>query len=726
MEKDYQIVSHSLDENLKYTLLETQQNYLSWPIVYFLYNTTFKEAYVGETTDMLTRFTVHRNTKKKQHLSSLSLILSKFFNKSATLYLEANLIRYIAADKQYSLQNGNLGLVDHQFFDQKKYWSIFRNIWDDLRKMGIVRHSLEHIDNSDLFKYSPYKSLSKEQVEGLKMVLHCILDDNSEATLLHGGAGTGKSILAIFLFKLLKTNLDDFNFTDFDEDDRELFELLEKVKLRFGDLNMALVIPMSSFRKTIQNVFKNIKGLSPKMVIGPSEVVKQHYDLLIVDESHRLRQRVNLGSYFGTFDKNAELLELDKHTSSELDWIRLKSKKHILFYDVSQSIKPSDVSKNEFIELEQLPTTRSERLKTQFRVKGGNEYVSFVRKIFNSKIAVIDKHFQSKEYEVFLYHSLDKMVSAIKQKEEQNQLSRLVAGFAWEWVSNKSANVYDIIIGNTKLKWNSVTVDWVNSLNSVNEVGCIHTIQGYDLNYTGVIIGPEIDYDFSINEFIIHKDRYKDKNGKNSIEDVNVLKDYIINIYTTMLLRGISGTFIYCCNDNLRRYFEQFVPVKDLDEVKKDVIISDTQVADSIPYYDLEIAAGSFSELQQYEAPRFIILDQSNYDPTRYFACKVVGESMNKIIPNGAICLFEKYAGGSRNGRICLVESAHFVDVDFGSNYTIKEYSSKKTISEEGWQHEEITLLPISTISSYERIVLRDEELLDLKVIGLFVKVLEK
>lgn len=97
---------------------------------------------------------------------------------------------------------------------------------------------------------------------------------------------------------------------------------------------------------------------------------------------------------------------------------------------------------------------------------------------------------------------------------------------------------------------------------------------------------------------------------------------------------------------------------------------------------------------------------------------------MNKIIPNGAICLFEKYAGGSRNGRICLVESTHFVDVDFGSNYTIKEYSSKKTISEEGWQHEEITLLPISTISSYERIVLRDEELFDLKVIGLFVKVL--
>ncbi len=89
----------------------------------------------------------------------------------------------------------------------------------------------------------------------------------------------------------------------FDEEDEELFRLLENVKVKYGDLNMALVIPMASFRKTISNVFKNIKGLSQKMVIGPSEITKQKYDLLIVDEGHRLRRRVNLGSYFGTLIK---------------------------------------------------------------------------------------------------------------------------------------------------------------------------------------------------------------------------------------------------------------------------------------------------------------------------------------------------------------------------------------------------------------------------------------
>jgi hypothetical protein len=96
---------------------------------------------------------------------------------------------------------------------------------------------------------------------------------------------------------------------------------------------------------------------------------------------------------------------------------------------------------------------------------------------------------------------------------------------------------------------------------------------------------------------------------------------------------------------------------------------------------------------------------------------------MNKIMPNGSICLFERYAGGSRNGKIVLVEMTDFMDVDSGSNYTIKEYSSKKTVAEDGWKHEEIILLPRST-GVYAPIVLRDEETIGLKVIGTFLRVL--
>lgn len=128
--------------------------------------------------------------------------------------------------------------------------------------------------------------------------------------------------------------------------------------------------------------------------------------------------------------------------------------------------------------------------------------------------------------------------------------------------------------------------------------------------------------------------------------------------------------------------------------------------------------------MQQSETLQYIEVEGRYQDPQRYFACKVIGESMNKIIPNGSICLFERYQGGSRNGLICLVESSSFEDRDFGANYTIKEYSSKKTITDEGWQHQEIILLPKSTDDSYSPIILKNEETIDLQVIGVFKQIL--
>lgn len=724
MKENFKISQYQFDNNLEKEILENHREFLSWPLVYFLNNQNSRQAYVGETTDVIKRMKSHSKTDNKKDLTSVNLIVSKLFNKSATLDVEANLIRYINADGQYNLKNANLGIANHRFYQQKEvYWDLFTNIWDELRAIGIVRHSLEHIDNSDLFKYSPYKSLSTEQVSSLKLILECLIDEKTNVSLIQGGAGTGKSILAIFLFKLLKTNLDDFNFSDFDEEDLELFELLKTVREKFGDLEMALVIPMASFRKTISKVFKNIQGLSPKMVVGPSDLAKNKYDLVIVDEGHRLRRRVNLGPYFKPFDDTCKALGLDEFKSSELDWLLRQSKKSLIFYDRHQSIKPSDVLRERYILLENEPTTRIETLKTQFRCKGGNEYVRLIHDLFDNT-KVVSSKFHSLEYECYLFDDIQLMVDEIKKYETLDGLSRMVAGYAWEWVSNKDKNAFDIVIDQTNLRWNSVAIDWVNSPNSIDEVGCIHTTQGYDLNYTGVIIGPEIDYDFKLNQFIIDKSKYKDKAGKNTIKDESILKEYIINIYKTILLRGVKGTFIYACNENLRRYISQFIEIKRNKEKTSKINILNESNPKTIPYYDLNIAAGSFSDLQSVEVVKYIELENIIPNQEHYFACKIVGESMNKIIPNGSICLFEKYTQGSRNGLITLVEMTDFSDVDFGSSYTIKEYSSKKTISEDNWQHTEISLLPKSTLP-YESIILRDEETNRLRVIGIFIKVLD-
>jgi hypothetical protein len=722
----FQIRSYDFDSNM---FDEFQNNHYAknlWPIVYILSDGKSKEAYVGETTDTYSRMSNHLKNEKKNKLTAVHLISSQKFNKSATLDIESNLIKYISADGQYKLMNGNIGLANHNYYQKQEiYWEIFKSIWSGLRSEGVTKHSIEHINNSDLFKYSPYKSLTKDQIQGLLLIINNLLQKDSDTLIIEGGAGTGKTVLATFLFKLINSENDDFNFKEFGESEAEFIALVSKLKIKYPNPKMALVVPMSSFRNTLKKVFRNVKGLNANMVVGPSAIAKDEFDIVLVDESHRLRRRVNLGTYFGVFDKNCSNLNLDKFNCSELDWILKKSKKTILFYDANQSIKPSDALKEDFIKLKSNNGTKVEYLKSQLRVKGGDNYVTFIDGLLNCKLDTLTKRFYSKDYDFKLFESIEDLKNEIIIRENEHGLSRLVAGYSWPWISKKDKKLNDIVIQGNKLKWNSVTDDWVNSQNSINEVGCIHTTQGYDLNYTGIIFGNEITYNKSKNEIDIIPENYHDKNGKQTIKNPLELKDFIINIYKTILLRGIKGTYIYVCDKHLREYFLNYVDNFNSNIVENSLPeIRDSEFDNSIPLYDLKAAAGNFSELQTVENSKWIELPFGSIYSKDLFACYVVGESMNKIIPNGSVCLFRKYSGGSRDGKIVLVEHTNIQDPDFGSGYTVKEYHSKKVITEDEWHHQSINLKPLSTDPSYQDIIIEEDELNSLQVIGVFDRLL--
>jgi uncharacterized protein len=457
-EHSFEIAKYEFSKN---GLTEITKNHYAknlWPLVYLLSDGAKKIAYVGESTDISSRFGTHLKSNEKKLLKTIHLITSEKFNKSATLDVESNLIRYMAADGQFVLLNGNLGLANHNYYQKAEvYWGIFTRVWDDLRSKGVVKSSLESIDNSDVFKYSPYKSLSLEQEQGLLAILRSLVDDSANRVVVEGGAGTGKTILAIFLFKMLASEKSVVNEPEQGSNVNILQGLVDKAKAKYPSPKMALVVPMSSFRKTLKKVFLNIKGLSASMVIGPAEVTNQEYDILLVDESHRLRQRVNLGAYFGRFDKACASLGFDKNNCTELDWVLKRSKKTILFYDQGQSIKPSDAPRQAFDQLKFSDQTRCETLKSQFRVKGGNGYVRFIDDLLNSSLEE-QEPYQSNEYELVLFDSLAEMVDQIKKRDMEYGLSRLIAGYAWKWVSKNNESAFDIVIDDVKLKWNSIAL----------------------------------------------------------------------------------------------------------------------------------------------------------------------------------------------------------------------------------------------------------------------------
>jgi SOS-response transcriptional repressor LexA len=148
------------------------------------------------------------------------------------------------------------------------------------------------------------------------------------------------------------------------------------------------------------------------------------------------------------------------------------------------------------------------------------------------------------------------------------------------------------------------------------------------------------------------------------------------------------------------------------------------EVSHTIPLYNFYAAAGTFSEIQVEKNYNLIPVPE-RYATEDYFACQIIGESMNKIIPNGSVCIFKIYSGGSRDGKIVLVENRDIHDVDFNSSFTVKTYSSQKIISEEGWQHKEILLKPNSYDTSFKDIVIDELTSEQMKIHGEFVSVLD-
>ena len=563
---DYKIEKFPFDPAAISFWAEAESLGANWPVVYTLSND--KQIYVGETLSAVTRLTQHLATAKKKSLNRVQIILNEKFNKSVCLDLESQLIQYLAADGTHQVLNANSGIRDANYYDRDKYRESFNELFEALVADGLLSKSIPEIVNSNLFKFSPFKAVTTEQAAALNGIIERIVAELKQGgqsqLLVQGDPGTGKTIVAIYLIKLLR-DIARATEEELLEDESIFAEFFTpELSELFDGLKIALVVPQQALRKTLEGVFTQTPGLHKDMVLTPFEVAesKDDFDLLIVDEAHRLGQRANQNSAMQNkkfTDLNIKLFGSDDKTKTQLDWIQLKSRHQLLLLDTAQSIRPGDLP----LETTNAVVDRAKksdswfRLASQMRVLGGNDYLAFVKDIFSPESP------QAKEfpgYDLRFFANFTDMRSEILRMDAEHGLSRLLAGFAWEYKTKTKPELFDIEIEGIKLRWNQTVTDWVSSPTSPQEVGSIHTIQGYDLNYAGVIIGNDVGYDPVQKRIYLRRDNYFDKKGKENnpvlgieYSDDDVLQ-FVLNIYKVLLTRGIKGTFVYVCDPDLREF----------------------------------------------------------------------------------------------------------------------------------------------------------------------------
>ena len=569
---------YSFDKTGKDAMAVSEARSKDWPVVYLISNDA--ELYIGETQNAVYRMEQHLENPARKGLKTFNVIFDDEFNKSAILDLEQNLIQLCEADHKYKLQNLNGGQsFKHDYYQREKYLNKIEEIWKKLRKSGLASHDINDIRNSNLFKYSPYNSLTLEQAEVCNEILSDAmrkLSNNEEGTaVINGGAGTGKTLVLInLLYRIVTSMKSSVSPSEKDEDLTDYMKVLAEIQkymkgIENKKFKIAYICPMTSLRKTIKGVFSLTgKGLKQSMVMGPQELFDggEKFDIVLVDEAHRLAQRKNLTSY-GSFDQRAKEIGMDPKETTQLDMIIARSRYRILVYDANQTVKGSDITNEQFEKAISKSSVKRCHLHTQMRCKGGEKFTDYLDAIFACKQGKrLD--FDPSLYDFRIFDDVDKMVNAIKLNDKTFGLCRIAAGYSWEWVSKAYAkqgfdyivahNHQDIHIEGHDYVWNMTNEEFILSKNAVNEIGCIHTLQGYDLNYVGLIFGNEIDYDPVSNQIVIYKDNFYDAKVKSGVDD-ETLKRYIINSYKVMMSRGIKGCYVYACKKNLREYLERFI-----------------------------------------------------------------------------------------------------------------------------------------------------------------------
>ena len=609
----------SLAQNIKVNLGQDADLLLEHPAIYIhvwrnkynILNGTYS-IYIGETNNIIERTKEHWNaaripsTKRKignwqYHMMedvdengkpvipTVYFFGHKMFHKSLTLDIENRLIDYCYAMSTARVYNGRTNPQGNYSGDDSLD-NIFSMIWKILRKdNGDLFLSESQIQKSAIYKVSPNHRLTEEQKAAKQKIIDRVADTvlsnkTGQLIFVEGDAGTGKTVLTSSTF----------------------FSILENELLNELTVRSYLVINHSEQRLVYQNISRKL-GYSEDIVQIPTTFLKNHSivnaqknefepdpnniaDIVFVDEAHLLWATNNQA-----YDK--------RFKTPQLDEIIRRSRVTVIMYDENQVMHAGQVVAYDYMTNKRM-LAKSQgpdpengesnyiELKCQMRMHCAKDTMQWIDKLSKELTLsrlTLNGAKDSSGYEVVVFDDPAIMQVKIKQKalKRNTQLSRMVATCDWEYKNNSAPpfpkHYWDVQIGDWSIPWHEEiywrdkywflsnrekkkyrALDWAEKDYSVNEVGSTFTVQGFDLSYVGVILGPSVRYDKESNKiFFDETKRYQDyMKGNRILNDgttENITNMISAHELRVLLTRGVKGLYIYACDEALKEALKESV-----------------------------------------------------------------------------------------------------------------------------------------------------------------------
>lgn len=548
------------------SLKKEREILLNFPTVYIhnWKNTTDYEVYIGESNNIVQRTKQHYENveveSKWQHnlqtnKASLYIIGHEHFNKSLTLDIENRLMLYMMSVERVKKIHNLRGNPQRRYFPDSEVDDIFRMIWKKLQRDNHELFPSESsIRDSAVFKASPLHKLTEEQEQIKSCIIKKIFEiiqteKKNQLIFVEGEAGTGKTVLNSSLFY-------------------EIFSNAEEQKLR--PLKCCMLVNHDEQITVYSQIAKKL-GLTEKygeVVCKPTTFINHHtkeepIDIAFIDEAHLLLTQ-GKQSYQG---------------NNQLQDVIDRAKVTVVMFDENQILTTEQYWEEQKLEyyrkLAKTGNTYFE-LKNQLRVRGSKEIIEWIDDFTkNKKISKIPE--DSLGYEIKIFKDPYELENALheKAKSEKHKLSRMIATYDWEYNSKSSPNnriekYWEVVIGGWHKPWNkqlekeldrkekraNKELSWAEQPQTIGEVGSTFTIQGFDLNYAGVILGPSVKYrngriifdpSESCNTKAVRNRTLSDGKKKKFGE---ILIQHEVRVLMT---RGVEGLYIYACDKELQK-----------------------------------------------------------------------------------------------------------------------------------------------------------------------------